>query len=387
MDNALQALLAMVKSALTCSKEPLPEDVSMEAVAPLAARHQVEGLAYDGALRCGMEKQTPAMRGLFQAYCRAAVISEVQMEKLQELYAAFDGAQIDYLPLKGCVMKEMYPKAELRAMNDADILIRVEQYDAIRPVMERLGYRFVAESDCELKWVTQGLYVELHKRLIPSFIKDFYAYFGDGWQLAHKQEGTKYALSAEDEFLFIFTHFARHYREGGVGIRHMADIWYYRLKTPSLDEEKIRSVLKQMSLDTFYTNILKTLEHWFEGGEETPVTRQITNYIAGSGSFGESETKAAADNLRKAGGKGRKGLILRALFPPLENMRYAYPVLRKQPVLLPVMWVYRGVKVALRNPERIREEKERLRNDQTDKMHDCEQSLRAVGLGMEYEEE
>ena len=34
----------------------------------------------------------------------------------------------------------MYPKTEMRVMSDADILIRTEQYDKIRPIMVELGY-------------------------------------------------------------------------------------------------------------------------------------------------------------------------------------------------------------------------------------------------------
>lgn len=384
MDHTLQVLLQMVKSALTCDAAELTAPFDLQEVGPLAVRHQVEGLVYDGALRCGVSKQVPGMRSLFQAYCKAAVKSELQIKALEDLYGAFDREGVDYLPLKGCIMKWMYPAPELRAMNDADILIRVEQYEKIEPLMEALNYRFVAESDCELKWSTPGLYVELHKRLIPSFIKDLYAYFGDGWQLAHPENGTRYALCPEDEFLFIFAHFARHYREGGVGIRHMADIWQYRRSRPSLDEEKIQAVLKKLSLETFYDNIMQTLANWFEDGEETKITDMITQYIANSGSFGSEEAKNVADSMRRAKGKGKRGLVTKTLFPSLEDMRYAYPVLQKAPALLPAMWVYRGIKVTLFHRDRLKKQEDRFK--EADKIDDFERSLRAVGLGMEFEE-
>lgn len=387
MDNTLRALLTMVKSALTGSAERLEGTADLTAVAAMAARHQVGGLVYDGALRCGIDRQEPSMRSLFQTYCKSLLKSELQTEKLTELYQAFDEAEIDYLPLKGCIMKQMYPRPELRTMNDADILIRVEQYEKIKLVLETLGYRFLAESDCELKWTTKGLYLELHKRLIPSFIKDFYAYFGEGWHLAHCKDGSCYGLSPEDEFLFIFTHFARHYREGGVGIRHMADIWYYRYKTPQLDEARIMHVLKKMSLDTFYSNILLTLSNWFGSGEETELTKKITEYVANSGSFGTEESKELAGILRQSKGEGKKELVRQMLFPSLKNMRYAYPVLQKAPVLLPVMWVYRGVKVSLFHRDRIKAKERQLQNAGMQAIQEFEQNLRAVGLGMEFEEE
>ena len=383
MDMTMKALLQLVKSAMTGKEQPLPKDVSLEAIYELALKHQIAPMAYDGAIRCGYTKQEVCVLNLFQHYCRAMIKSENQIKRLNDLYAAFDAAQIDYMPLKGCNMKALYPTPELRTMNDADILIRVEQYDKIKSILEELGYSFVAESDCELKWVIKGLYLELHKRLIPSFIKDFYAYFGDGWQLAQPKQGTCYAMSKEDEFLFLFTHFARHYREGGVGIRHMADIWYYRLKNPDLDEKKVVSVLKQMSLDVFYANILKTLENWFEDGKQTDATKRITRYVGNSGSFGNEESKTVAEGVR-AGGKKKSAWGM--IFPPLNSMRYAYPVLKKCPVLLPVVWVYRWFKVLFFERKKIKYRTGRIKNLEKEKLEAFEKEMRAVGIQVRFEE-
>ena len=55
-----------------------------------------------------------------------------------------------------------------------DILIRPEQYDRIVPILEQLNFREKNETDHELVWIHDDLYLELHKRLIPSYNKDFY---------------------------------------------------------------------------------------------------------------------------------------------------------------------------------------------------------------------
>lgn len=39
---------------------------------------------------------------------------------------AFDAGGIDYMPLKGSILKDLYPRHEMRMMGDADILIRME---------------------------------------------------------------------------------------------------------------------------------------------------------------------------------------------------------------------------------------------------------------------
>ena len=37
-------------------------------------------------------------------------------------------------------MKALYPAPELRVMGDADVLIRLEQYEKIVPLMEKMGF-------------------------------------------------------------------------------------------------------------------------------------------------------------------------------------------------------------------------------------------------------
>ncbi len=94
--------------------------------------------------------------------------------------------------------------------------------------MNRLGYLPGVESNHEYVWDKKNmLHVELHKMLIPSYNKDYYAYFGDGWRLAKKYDGSEFKMSDEDTFVYIFTHFAKHYRDAGIGIRHITDIYVY----------------------------------------------------------------------------------------------------------------------------------------------------------------
>ena len=127
--------------------------------------------------------------------------------------------------LKGTLLKEMYPKKELRAMGDADILIKTEQYDKIKPIMQGLGFEERTESDHELIWRKPQLLLELHKKLIPSYNKDYYAYFGDGWQLGKPNSNFphRFEMSDEDQMIYLFTHFAKHYRDAGIGIRPLPE--------------------------------------------------------------------------------------------------------------------------------------------------------------------
>ena len=197
-----QAIVTLLKSAVTRQALPLPEDFDLEESYDLVKSHHMVPMVYDGAVRCGVDRTLPVMQKLFQGYLRALMKSEKQMQQLNRVLDAFEQAGIEYLPLKGCSMKALYPAPELRVMGDADVLIRLEQYEKIVPVMESLGFTNKADTDHELIWTIDGLYLELHKRLIPSYNEDFHIYYGDSWRFARERTGCRWQMSPEDAFLF-----------------------------------------------------------------------------------------------------------------------------------------------------------------------------------------
>ena len=76
--------------------------------------------------------------------------------------------------IKKNVMKDIYPKQEMRSMGDADILIRAEQYDKIVPILKNNGFTFVKESSNELCWEKLPFYIELHRYLVSPSHKDYF---------------------------------------------------------------------------------------------------------------------------------------------------------------------------------------------------------------------
>lgn len=346
MDAMKQGVITLLKSAVTAQPLPLPEGFDIEQAMPLVRRHHMATLVYDGAVRCGISRETPAMRKMFQSYCRAMQISEGQMAEFHKICRAFDEAQIDYMPLKGCRMKALYPKPELRLMGDADILIRMEQYEKIRPIMEESGFTEGSESDHELHWISPELHVELHKRLIPSYNRDFHAYFGDGWQLAKVIDGVRYAMAPEDEMVYLFTHFAKHYRDGGIGCRHMVDLWVYRRANPNLDEGYMEAELEKLGLLEFYRNILRLIDFWFCDGPTDEKLEFMSEYVLAAGSWGQMENRVLSLTVRDAkhsalGFSGRLVYIWYILFPGVSVLKSKYTVLKKAPWLLPVVWIIR----------------------------------------------
>ena len=345
MDTSQRGVITLLKSAVTGKPGQLPQGFDLEAVYPNLKKHNMDALLYEGALVCGIAKQSPVMELLFRRYCQHLVVSEGQMRQVHRIFDAFEAKGIEYLPLKGCRMKGLYPKAELRYMGDADILIRMEQYDRIKPLMGELGFEEKAESDHELHWHHRELSVELHKRLIPSYNEDYCQYYGIGWEKAARREGCRWTMTAEDEWIYLFTHFAKHFRDGGIGCRYVVDLWVYLTHHPEMDEGYIRQELDKLGLGEFHGNIRQLINVWFEDDPGDDRTAVITDYIFSSGSWGRSESKAVSMAVRDShGGSYRKGkavYLLRTAFPDARTLNDKYTVLKKAPWLLPAVWVVR----------------------------------------------
>ena len=389
MNVTQQGVIALLKAAVTAHPQPLPEGFALAGQREFIARHQIAAMIYEGATLCGIDPKESVMQSLFQRYCRAMQQSERQMAHFGRICAAFDEGQIDYMPLKGCRMKALYPKPELRTMGDADILIRLEQYDRVKPVMERLGFEKGIESDHELIWQTPGLKVELHKRLVPSYDQDYYAYYGEGWQLAKEKNGTCYAMTKEDQMVYLLTHFAKHFRGGGIGCRYVVDLWVYRRTNSDLDENYIVAELDKLRLKQFYCNVLALIDCWFGAGEENSTLEEMTEYIFASGSWGQMEKRLNASVLReskhsKFAQSGKLVYLMRLVFPRASAISHEYKILQKAPWLLPVIWLIRPFHKVLIQGRKLSKKKKEYQTIDQNNLRQQQMFLNRMGLDYHF---
>jgi hypothetical protein len=180
MNLEQRGLLTLLKSAVTGEQLSLPEGFDLESARTVAKKHSVLPMVYIGALNCGIDEHSPLMQQMFMEYYGILMRSEKQMKAVKRLFDAFEQQGIDYMPLKGCNLKMLYPKPELRQMGDADVLIREAQYESIRPIVIEQGFEEKIQWDHVFLWKRTELVLELHRKLIPEDTENW-QHFGDGW--------------------------------------------------------------------------------------------------------------------------------------------------------------------------------------------------------------
>lgn len=289
--------------------------------------------------------------------------ADLQRAVLQEYYAEqilnrFEQEGIKCLPLKGIILRHLYPQPHMRSMTDLDILVDVEKLQETRKIMPELGFEaWRYDEHHDIYNIKPYVNVELHKLLIVGEMED---YFQIGFERAHLKEGTSYIyeMSLEDFYIHVLGHMAYHFAHGGVGIRLVLDIRVYLDKYGDvMNQEYIKQELEKAGLYTFAQHAEKLSEIWFLGAVSNEFYDELGMYIVQSGYLGSQKhkeilevVKQSEENVNVA---SRWKAIFEAIFPPYKTMAFIYPILKRIPVLLPVTWIARWTNVIVTRRESI----------------------------------
>lgn len=390
-----RGILALIKSAMDHTKAELPENFDWQKAIAYGKRHQILGLLYCGCKNSQIEAPLEIASFLKMALLKSAAVEQRQNYYIEKMFSLFRQNNIDFMPLKGVILRKYYPESGTRTMGDCDVLINMSQYQKTREIMQELGFEEKVETDHELVWeLPNQLKVELHKRVVSKVNEDFYRYFGDGWRLAKEKvnDSSQYQMKNEDALIYNFAHMAKHYRNGGIGIRHILDIYVIMNKQPNLDFAYIDGELKKLKLFDFFYNVLHTIDVWFNGKETDEMSDWITDYIFSSGSFGTAKNHSISNVVKEMKtAKSAKFLRLKRLidivFLPYTGMCVKYPVVKKVPVLLPIMWVVRWVEIALKGKRHIAARADvSIKSLSANNIETFQDSLHYVGLDFNLEE-
>jgi len=351
-------LIHLLSSVLQDNQPPQPpESLDWERLYHLSSRHKVATMACYGINRLDSDNKPPqAVMRKFQVDCKKAVaIEATQHITVEQVLKIFEENQIASMPLKGYLIKYLYPQPDMRLMADVDILFKNEQTKTVKQLMLGLGFTVGEQGgEHDVYYKKPFMNLEMHRRLI-SEDSPYSHYLSRTWNRARLKSGSKftYELALADFYIYTLIHLTKHYTHGGTGIRSFMDLYVYKGRYGNdMDWNYIQAELETIKLWEFEKSISGLNQVWFDKAPSNEFYDEMMNFILSSGAYGTinqallSSISTTISDKRSIG--AAKNLYRQTLFfPRLNTMKKSYPLLGTLPFLLPLCWVLRGLKCLL----------------------------------------
>ena len=276
------------------------------------------------------------------------------------LYRYLNDNDIDFLPLKGIIIKDYYPDQYTREFADNDILFDGKKDDLVKQFFIKNNYQveYYRKSNHDVYQKTPFYNFEMHRTLFGESgdNEKVVMYFSDYLNKSLIKENKEHYLSHEDFYIYFTAHSYKHYHVSGCGFRTLIDYYLY-LKKEQLDFDYINKELDKLDLLDF-SNKIKTLS--FKLFDEEPLNEEeeeMLLFIASSGTYGTLEH--SVDKGVKE--KGKFGYFMSRIFPPLIFYKTAYPWAYKTKILIPIAWCMRCFRVVFKSNKRMRQEFKEIR--------------------------
>lgn len=246
-------------------------------------------------------------------------------------------AKIEFLPLKGIVIRDYYPKPWMRSFSDIDILVHQEDLKIAEEVLSsKLHYSFDNVKDHDVTAISSnGVHLELHFQLKNDSKKfKWNIVLDDVWNYTIPGK-TAYCKQLSNEMLYFYhiAHMAKHFVQGGCGVRPFMDLWVITKKMQI--DNCIQNKLLETAGLTFFAHTAEELtKKWFKNETVSDQAVKMERFVLASGLFGTNETQLAS---RQIWQNGKIRDLFRRIWVPYNHLCILYPDFRrKKKVLLPI---------------------------------------------------
>ena len=334
----------LIGYVLTGKKPHIPSDIDYKALLEFSEDHGISNMIYAALSELNVDVPPEIMSLFEEDYEMQVVLEANQAYELDSLGEELEKAGIDYMPLKGSVVKDIYPMPDYRHSGDIDILVHEKDIDRLRPIMDSLGY--VPEDEYEGHDIhivynkPPMIKVEVHRQLVKNSNRA-YDFCQRVWERSKVKEGTAhcYCMNNECLYTYMMAHLAKHLYSGGAGIRLVTDIWVMRRKL-TFDSELLHQYLEEAKLADIDEMMVGLVSHMYDGKDITDSRTQILeNIVFTGGSFGSAETKQLISGNDSYLNKVTE--FFKMVFPSVRALSGKYSVLRKRPYLYPIVWFSR----------------------------------------------
>lgn len=367
----LKKYLHLLALYLNQKEEPdlIINDEELSFFIKLSKRHSLNAFLYQALINSHASFSKENVNKLEQYYL-ANVRKSVLFEKeREELFAFLNESHIDYLPLKGLILKDDYLDPYTREFADNDILFDDKNSSLIKKffVSHQYSVESYKKSNHDIYLKKPFYNFEMHRALFypREDNKKNITYFKNYLSKAPLKDQYEHYLKDEDFYIYFIAHTYKHFHVSGCGIRTLIDIYLY-LKNRSLDFVYINQELNKLDLYNFETMIKNLSFKLFNEEDLSEKEEEILLYIASSGTYGTLEH--SVDKGVKE--KGKFGYMMKRIFPPYSFYKSAYPWAYYTVILIPIAWLCRFFRILFKNPKKATQELKMIKNHQDEKDDD-----------------
>ena len=349
-----------IRYLLTCAlHEESPAMERVKTMNPDSVYRLADENGLVAAVAMALEQIVPLPRPFDQAKKKA--IRKLALFDIERdaVFNALETAGIWYLPLKGVVLGELYPKRAMREMGDNDILCDPERMEDVKAIMEQCGYVCVlfGESHHDVYSKPPSLEFEMHRALFrkeesPRFVK----YYADISKRLLPDGAYRRQMRDEDVYIYLLCHMYKHKYYAGTGMRSLLDICVWNRAKPHMDRDYLRAELGKLRLQKYEAQTRSFAEKVFStqplGSDDQ---KELLRYaVAGARGTQEEleyhqwEKQLGGDTLRDKSRYWRKRVFLSG-----ESLQKSYPAVAKHKVLYPLLLLYRPIKGVLTHPKQL----------------------------------
>lgn len=349
MEQVIKIFIALVRSEiLEVPVEPkilnkiTPE--IMEELYMVSKNHDLAHVVAVALKKHGLIKHDKLSRRYVKQMHAALMRYEAIKHEQNQIYQVFEKEGIDFVPLKGSVIRKYYPDRWMRTSTDIDILVREKELEkAKKALISNLDY---AEGRYRYHDVSlyskSGVLLELHFQITEN-MKNIDKNLKKVWDYVNPIEEGRCRQVMTPEYLLFhsYAHMIYHFVKGGCGVRFVVDSWLLE-HVLDYDEDVFQKLCKESRINTFVESVRKLGQVWFEDAEHDNLSEKMQTYIITGGVFGTVESKVMA---RKTQTSGRYRYLLKRVFIPYKDFCASYPILEKLPWLYPYFAVKRLFKI------------------------------------------
>lgn len=384
MEKTSEFLIYLMACSLQGTKpeEALLANIDMESLLRLAKAHSVS------AMVCMALEQTDAFQHAAETTrlkwldaknkaVRKNMLLDAERHQLEKEFAEHG---IWYMPLKGSILKDWYPKFGMREMADNDILFDPAGRKQVREIFQNRSYKTVSfrKGNHDVYEKAPIYNFEMHVSLFNGTYKELTEQYENVKERLLPVDGTAYqfAFTPEDFYVFVLAHAHKHYSHSGTGVRTLADIYIMNQKLGgTMNWEYVDSELRGLGIFSYERESRELAQKLF-GIAELPTKanlseaeQQMLAYYLGASTYGtiENRTLNQMQKLQPDGGAitahTKRKYLLSRIFPGREWCKACAPTVYKYPVLLPFFWVWRLAVKGVKRRDIAKQELEAIKRE------------------------